>query len=161
MGRLKGFGSAIVITGVVVAGLRGVHLLIPTVFPSTRLAPVTVTGFDDVRRLTGFAPVLPAYRPATLGAAPAFMRVAFSPRPTLAIRWSAGEHFLDVTEWQGGREPERPPLSQPLRDVADSFWWTDGPVSHLVVSREGLWIHLVTSLPESELRRFADTLARP
>ena len=53
------------------------------------------------------------------------------------------------------------PTPLPLRDVADSFWWTDGPVSHLVVSREGLWIHLVTSLPESELRRFADTLARP
>lgn len=161
MGRLKGFGSAIVITGVVFAALRVVHVLIPTMFPSTRLAPVTVMGLDEVQRLTGFAPVLPAYRPATLGAAATDMRVAFSPRPTFAIRWSSGDHFLDVTEWQGGREPERPPLSQPLRDVPDSFWWTDGAVSHLVVSRDGLWIHLTTSLPESELRRFADTLARP
>lgn len=161
MDRLKGFGSLLVVTAIVLAGLRGVHVLVPAVFPSTRQAPVDVASLDDARRLSGFTPLVPAYRPASLGAGPERMRVAFAGQTTFTIAWRAGGDFLEVTEWAGGREPDRPPLSQPMRDVPDSFWWTEGAVSHLVVKRGDLWVRFATSLPESELRRFADTLARP
>jgi hypothetical protein len=33
-----------------------------------------------------------------------------------------------------------------------------GGRSHLILLRDGFWIELDTSLPERELRRFADTL---
>jgi hypothetical protein len=161
MDRLKGVGSLVVVTAVVLLMLRGVHVIVPAIFPTTRQAPVDVATLDDARRLTGFAPLLPAYRPASLGAGPERMRVAFGGRPTFTIVWRAGGDVLEIVQWSGGREPERPPLSQPMRDVPDSFWWNDGGTAHLVVSRGDLWVHLITSLPDSELRRFADTLTRP
>lgn len=159
MDRLKGLLSFTLIAVVVLLGLRLLHFSIPLVFPDTRQGPIAIASLDDVRRLVGFAPLVPAYRPAMLGDQPASMSVLLSPRPTFSIAWRAGGQYLSVTQRQGGPMPEHPPLNQPLVDVADSTWWMDAAGCHLILARGGFWIVIDTSLPPNELRRFADTLA--
>lgn len=144
MDRLKGLGSFVVITAIVFLSLRLVHVATPMVFPSTRIGPIEVASLDGVQRLIGFAPIVPAYRPARLGDRPARITVAFSPRPTFTVTWQADGQFLTVTQRQGGPRPDEPPISQTHR---------------LIVERGGFWIEIETSLPASELQRFADTLS--
>lgn len=158
MDRLKALRSFAFVTVGVFVALRALHLSVPLVFPGTRLGPLTVTRLEDVRRQVGFAPLVPAYRPATLGDQPSSMTVWLSPTPTFEIVWRSGEHDLSLTQRQGGPKPPHPPLGQPLTDVADSTWWMSGGRSHLILSRGGFWIELDTSLPSRELKRFADTL---
>jgi hypothetical protein len=159
MARLKGFGSFVVITLLVMLGLRLMHVAAPVVFPSTRLGPIDVAKLDDVRALVGFAPMVPAYRPAVLGDRPASISVLLSPRPTFAISWRAGDQFLLVTQRQGGPRPDQSPVSEPFGDVPNSAWWTQGARRHLVLERGEFWIEIETNLSPGELRRFADTLA--
>ena len=157
---MKGLLSLVLITAGVLAGLRLLHVGAPMAFPQTRLGPIPIASLDEVRRRVGFSPMLPAYRPATLGNQPSRMSVTLSPRPTFEIVWEQGAEYLSVTQRQGGPMPDQPPLSQPLADVPDSVWWTAGVRSHLVISRGGFWIEIETSLPTRELRRFADTLTQ-
>jgi hypothetical protein len=159
MDRVKGLGSFALIAVIVLSALRVMHLAAPIVFPSTRLGPIEVASLDDVRRLVGFAPMVPAYRPATLGDQPVRVTVVLSPRPTFMIVWQQGDQFLSVTERQGGARPSASLVSKPLLDVAGSEWWMDRDRCHLVLERGAFWIEIETSLPPSELRRFADTLA--
>ena len=159
MARLKGLGSLAVITVSVLLTLRLVHVAVPMIFPATRLGPIDVASLDDVRRLVGFAPTVPAYRPATLGDRPERIYVILSPRPTFAIVWHAGDQFLSVTQRQGGARPVLSPVSEPLRDVPDSQWWMDRGRAHLVLERGGFWIEIETTLSTAELRRFVDTLS--
>lgn len=158
MDRLKGLVSFALITAGVLLALRVLHLAVPVAFPETRQGPIAIANLDDVRRLAGFAPMLPAYRPATLGSQPAGMTVVLSPRPVFTIVWRDGGQYLSVTQRRGGAMPAHPPLSQPLRDVSDSTWWEDASRSHLILARGEFWIEIETSLPPGELRRFADTL---
>jgi len=144
MERLRGLGGFAVITTFVMLSLRLVHVALPVVFPSTRVGPIEVASLDGVQRLIGFAPILPAYRPASLGDQPVRMIVMFSPRPTFTITWRADGQFLTVTQRQGGARPETPPIS---------------PNHHLVVRRGEFWIEIETSLSAGELQRFADTLS--
>jgi hypothetical protein len=157
MDRLKGFGSFALITAGVLLGARLLHVAVPLVFPETRQGPIVIANLAEVRPRVGFAPLLPAYRPATLGGQPV-MSVVLSPRPTFTAVWQEGEQYLSVTKRRGGPEPERPPITQPLTGVADSIWWMKGSRCHLVLARGEFWIEVETSLPPSELRRFADTL---
>lgn len=159
MDRLRGLGSFLLVTLVVLGGLRLVHLTVPLIFPSTRLGPIAVSDLGDVRRLAGFAPLLPAYRPATLGLRPTSMTVILSPRPTFSVTWQDGGEFLTVTQYQGGARPAQSPVSAPLTDVPDSEWWMDGERCHLVLERGAFWVEIQTSLARSELKRFADTLS--
>lgn len=159
MARLKGLGSLALITVTVLAVLRLVHVAVPAIFPSTRLGPIDVKGVGDVQRLVGFAPLVPAYRPATLGDRPERISVILSPRPTFVIVWRAGDQFLSVTQRQGGSRPALSPVSEPLLDVPDSAWWMDNGRAHLVLERGAFWIEIETSLSTGELRRFADTLS--
>jgi len=158
MGRLTGLGSFALITAGVLLGLRLLHVSVPLVFPGTRQGPIAIAHLDEVRRQVGFAPLIPAYRPATLGDRPASMSVLLSPTPTFVIVWREGEQYLSVTQRQGGPRPGHPPLSQPLPGVADSTWWMEGSRCHLILARGEFWIELETSLPPRELKRFADTL---
>ena len=158
MDRLKGLTSLVLITAGVMAGLRVVHVTVPLVFPETRLGPVAVASLDEGAHRVGFSPMLPAYRPASLGTEPSSMKVTPSPRPTFDIVWQQSADYLRVRQRREGQTPEHPPLSQPLTDVPDSLWWTDGTRSHLLLSRNGFWIEIETTLPARELRRFADTL---
>ncbi len=160
MDRLKGLFSFALITAGVLLALRVIHVAVPAVFPGTRQGPITVTSLDEVRRLAGFQAMLPAYRPATLGNQPISMTVVLSPRPVFTVVWRDGGQYLSVIQRRGGAMPSRPPLSQPLRDVPESTWWADRSGSHLILARDEFWIEIATSLPPSELRRFADTLTR-
>jgi len=159
MDRLKGLSSFLIITGVAVLGLRLLHTAVPLAFPETRQGPIRIERLEDVRRVAGFTPLIPAYRPATLGAGPASMQVWRSPSPTFVIVWQQGDQYLSVTQRLGGARPAHPPLASALEGVADSTWWMAGTRCHLILMRGGFWIELETSLPVGELRRFADTLA--
>lgn len=158
MDRLKALRSFAFVTVGVFVALRVLHVSVPLVFPETRLGPVTVARLEDVRGQVGFAPYLPAYRPAALGDTPSSMRVWLSPVPAFEIVWRGGDHDLSLRQQRGGPRPLHPVLGRPMTGVPDSTWWMSGGRNHLILSRDGFWIALDTSLPERELRRFADTL---
>ena len=158
MDRLKGAFSFVVIVAIVMAGLRVLHVATPLLFPGTRPGPIAIASLDDARRRAGFAPIVPGYHPASLGAEPANISLILNPTPTLIIVWRQDGTYLSLTEHRGNPRPETPPLAVPLEGVPDSLWWTAGPENHLVLSRLGFWIDLVTNLPKQDLKRFADTL---
>ncbi len=157
MGRLRGLGSFALITAGLLLALRLLHVGVPLLVPGTRPGPFALARLEDVRPRVGFAPLVPAYRPASLGDRPATLTVSLSPRPTFVIVWR-GERYLSLTQRQGGGEPSQPPTSQPLPEVADSAWWRDGAVNHLVLRRGEFWIEVETDLPPRDLKRIADTL---
>jgi hypothetical protein len=155
---MKGLRSLLVITAAVFGLVRLAHVGIPLVFPDARIGPVTIASIDDIRRQAGFAPMLPAYRPATLGERPIAITLTYSPRRTLTTVWRNGDEYLSVVQRRGGRQPDYPPLARPFEDLAGSRWWTNGSRSFLVLSRGSFWITIETSLPARELERFAVTL---
>jgi hypothetical protein len=104
MDRLTGLGSFLLVTGAVLLGLRLVHVGVPVLFPGTRPGPVALRTLDEVERRAGFVPLVPAYRPATLGDRPESVTVTLRPHPALAIVWR-GERFLASPS---GREDRRP-----------------------------------------------------
>jgi len=157
MDRVKGLGSFVVIAVVIFGGLRGLHVTVPLFVANARPGPFTPSSLNDVSRYAGFAPVIPAYRPASLGERPSTLTVWLSPRPTFAITWT-GEHTMTLVQRRGGPMPDHPPTSQTLAGVPDSEWWQDGPSCHLVLKRGEFWIDITTDLDARELRRFADTL---
>ena len=159
MDRVRGLRAFLLIAGIAALGLRVLHTVVPVAFPETRQGPIRVERLEDVRRLAGFTPSIPGYRPATLGTGPVSMQVWLSPSPTFAVIWQQGDQYLSVTQRRGDPKPPHPPLSSPLAGVPGSTWWMEGSRAHVIVSRGEFWIEIVTSLPEGELRRFADTLA--
>lgn len=158
MARVRGLFSLVLITACVMGVLRVVHVSIPMVFPQTRQGPIDVVTPDQLHRLAGFAPLLPAYRPALLGEQSSSMTFTYHPQPTIVTVWRAGGHFLSVTQQKGGPMPDHPPLAQPLDAVPGSTWWTDGERSQVILERGEFWILIRTSLPARELTRFVDTL---
>lgn len=159
MGRLKGLGSFVLIAAVVLGGLRAVHVGVPLFVPNARPGPFTPASLEEVSRYAGFAPIVPAYRPASLGERPASLTVWLSPQPTFAITWS-GDHSLSLVQRLGGSMPDHAPISRPLDGYPESAWWQDGPRCHLVLKHDQFWIEISTDLDARELRRFADTLTR-
>jgi len=157
--RLKGLPAFGFVAAAVLVALRLVHLGVPLVFPDARQGPIAVASLDDVRRRVGFAPLVPGYRPESLGVQPAHISVALGPHPTFAIVWSANDHYLSVTQRRGGPKPDHPLMARPLTDVPNSTWWATGSRVHLILERDGFWIAIDTSLGARDLRRFADTLA--
>jgi hypothetical protein len=158
MDRVKGLLSFIVVAVVILGALRVLHLGVPLLFPETRQGPIDVASLDDVRPRLGFAPMIPAYRPAVLGDRPDRIQIRFGPPASFDIRWEEGAEYLQVVQQQGGRAPAHPPIARPLEDVPDSLWWADGTRNHVILSRQGFWVAIETNLPARELRRFADTL---
>jgi hypothetical protein len=159
MDRLKGVFSFLAVAAGVLLALRGVHLAVPLFFPETRQGPIEVATLDEVRPRLGFAPIIPAYRPAVLGERPDRITIRFGPPATFEIRWEEGDRYLVVTQHQGGPKPAHPPIARPFDDVADSTWWEEGNRNRLILARDGFWMELDTNLPARELRRFVDTLA--
>ncbi len=157
MDRLRGLASFLLIAGGVLVTLRVLHLGVPLIVPDARPGPFAARSLDEVRRHLGFAPLVPAYRPATLGAGPPSLTVTLGPHPTFLAVWR-GEHYLSLTQRRGGPTPAHPPTSQALGGVADSLWWREGAAHHLVLRRGEFWIVVETDLPWRDLRRLADTL---
>jgi len=159
MARLTGLGSFALITTAVLFTLRLLHLATPIVFPSTRVGPIELTSLEDVARRVGFRPMVPAYRPASLGDRPVRIVVWLSPRPMFQVTWRSGDQFVTVTQRQGGPGPPASRGGGPLGDGPDWQWGMDDTRCHLVLGRGAFWIEVETSLSQGELRRFADTLA--
>lgn len=158
MARLNGLGRLVYTTGLVFLLLRGLHLATPVVFPGTRQGPIAVARLEDVRGQAGFAPILPAYRPDTLGDQPGHTTIWLSPVPTIRTTWQGPLHDLIVVHRRGGATPPVPPLARPFDDLPDTVWWTADGRTHLRMRRGEDWLELDTSLPVRELRRFVDTL---
>jgi hypothetical protein len=142
----------------VLGGLRLLHVGVPAVFPETRQGPIAVASLDEARRRVGFAPLVPAYRPESLGEGPSATTVTLSPHPSFTIVWRRGDAFLTVTQRRGGPRPVQPPLARPLDGLPESAWWLEGGRAHLVLPRDGFWVEITTTLPPRDLRRLADTL---
>jgi hypothetical protein len=159
MDRVKGLPIFAVIALGALFALRGIHLSVPFLFPSTRIGPIVVSSLDEAREWLGFPPVVPTYRPASIGAQPASLSVAFKPSPLLIASWRLGDSYMSLTQRRGGSKPSAPPHAGPFAGVADSTYWLNGSEHHLIVERVGFWIEITTNLPETELRRFVDTLA--
>ena len=157
MGRLKGLGSFVLVAAAAVLLLRAAHLAAPLFFPEARPGPVAVASLDEARRRLGFAPLVPAYRPATLGERPASLTVTLGPQPSFEAVWR-GQHFLSVTQRRVDARPPHPPTSQPLTGVPDSTWWAEEGRQHLVLRKGEFWLEVVTDLSPRDLRRIADTL---
>jgi hypothetical protein len=157
VGRLTGLGSFALIAAVMLLGLRVLHVGIPLFLPETRPGPFVLGSLDDVRRRAGFAPLVPAYRPAALGDRPSTLSVALRPQPTFVIAWR-GEHYLSLTQRRGGPMPAHPSTAEPLPEVPDSLWWRDGQRLHMVLRRDEFWVDVETDLPARDLKRIADTL---
>ena len=155
---MKGLASFALVAAAVLITARIVHLSVPILFPSTRLGPIIVATMDEAREHLGFAPILPTYRPASLGRDPISITVVFSPTPTLIVAWRQGHDYLSITQQRGGPKPVAPADAGPLADVPDSTWWRNGPEHHVIVSRVGFWIEITTNLSTSELQQFAKTL---
>ncbi len=158
MARLKALSSLVLVTAGVLLGLRGLHLALPMLFPTTRQGPILIGALQDIQRQVGFAPLVPAYRPEVLGNQPERIAVWFSPDPACEVIWRTGEHDLVVRQRRGGPQPSVSPLAVPLEGIAESSWWVASGRSHLVLRHMGFWIEIETSLPARDLRRFADTL---
>lgn len=156
---MKGLPTFAIMTVAVLLALRLVHLTVPHVFPSTRIGPVEVSSFEAASARLGFAPILPGYRPASLGAKPISISVVYVPAPSLNVAWRQGNDYLSITQTRGGSKPYAPPHAAPMADVSESTWWTVGSENHIIVSRVGFWIEITTNLPPGELQRFAATLA--
>jgi hypothetical protein len=155
---VTGLRSLVVTVAVVFGALRLVHVTLPLVFPETRQGPQAIATLDEVRGQAGFAPVLPAYRPATLGERPS-VTLTYTPWPTVTVVWRQGDQFLSITQRRGGPRPAHPPLARPFEDLAGSLWWADEAGSHLILAHGDFWMQIETSLSTRDLRRFADTLA--
>ncbi|OGK84713.1 MAG: hypothetical protein A2050_16720 [Candidatus Rokubacteria bacterium GWA2_73_35] len=155
--RLRGLGSFLLVAGGLLVALRVLHVGVPLLFPGTRPGPFAVASLDEAQRRLGFAPLVPAYRPATLGVGRPSLTVTLGPYPTFLAVWR-GEHSLSLTQRRGGPRPAAPPTSQALAGVADSLWWRDGPTNHLLLRRGEFWVTVETDLPVRDLRRIADTL---
>jgi hypothetical protein len=164
MARLKGLPSFFLIVVVVLGVLRIAHVAIPLIFADTRPGPFVLKSLDEAQPRVGFAPLVPGYRPATLGEAPAHLTGALLPLRSVRMVWR-GERYLVISERRGGAMPAHPPTSRPLTRVEESLWWSDDGVHHLILRRGDLWVELETDLPSTDLRRLADTLdvyrARP
>jgi hypothetical protein len=160
MDRLKGLLSFALIAAAVLVLLRLLHVGAPILFPETRQGPMAVASLAEARQRLGFAPIVPAYHPASLGDKPTSISVVLSPDPTVIIVWRQGGESLSLVQRRGGSPPDHPPLAEPLADVPDSTWWMAGSQNHLVLWRVGYWIEITTTLPARDLKRFADTLTQ-
>ncbi len=79
---------------------------VPILFPETRQGPVAVASLDEVRPRVGFAPIVPAYRPAILGDRPDQHCGAAQPGAATvrSIVWREGEQYLVGDPAAGGAE---------------------------------------------------------
>jgi hypothetical protein len=157
MDRLKGIGSFLLVTVIVFAVLRLAHLVIPLFYPKVLTGPFSLDRVEAVEEYTGFAPRLPFYRPEKLGASPVSITVTRRPHPRVVLYWQ-GEHFLRITEQQGGEIRPAAPATKPHEDHSGATWRREGRIYDVALKMDKLWVEVRTDLSEEETRRIVDTL---
>src|SRR3972149_8703081 len=103
---LGGVGSSLLVAGGLFVVLRVLHVGVPLLFPGTRPGPFAVASLDEAQQRLGFAPLVPAYRPATLGAGRPSLTVTLGPDPTFLAVWRGGAS-PPAAPPRGGPRPER------------------------------------------------------
>jgi hypothetical protein len=157
MDRLRLLSALLAVAALVFGGLRVVHVLAPAVYPKVLAGPFALDRVEQVEEYAGFTPLLPFYRPATLGGAPVAVTAWRRPRPRAVVFWQ-GDHFLVLEQTRGGPAPPRLPPDRELAGHPGAAWWVEGRTHHLVVPFDELWVVLRSDLPEREVRRLVETL---
>ena len=124
MGRLKGLGSFLWITGVVFLGLRLLHLGIPLLHTGGPTGPVYLDRLESIAGHTQFVPRIPSYWPETLGARPDRIVVTRRPHAGVEIRWAA-QRSIRIRERRDGPVPAHPPTAGTFPGYPGSWWWRE------------------------------------
>lgn len=157
MDRLKGLLSLVVIAGIFFLGIRVIHLVIPLFYPQVLSGPFSVEELGAVEEYTGFSPLVPFYRPESLGHHPVYITAERRPRPAVTIFWH-GDRFLYLEERLDGRAPRTPADTRPFPVLDEGTRWSEGETLHAVGKRGDFWVTIRTDLGDEDLRRIAETL---
>lgn len=162
MERLRGVGTLVVILAVLFLVLRALHLGIPVLYPKVLQGPFSLESVAEAEEYAGFSPLVPFFRPASLGDRPIHVTVTRRPQAKVAVFWQ-GERFLYLEEREGGPPPPIPENAQTwdLRTPGapeEAHGWRQGRTVHAVARRADHWIELRTDLPEEDARRIVETL---
>lgn len=162
MSRLRGIASLLVITGVLFLALRALHVGIPVLYPRVLRGPFSLGSLAEVEGYTGFSPLVPFFRPQTLGPEPVNVTATRPPRAQVVVFWQ-GDRFLYLEEREGGGAPPVPEharswiLEGPAAS-GENHWWRQGRTIYAVTRRGDLWIEVRTDLSDDDTRRVVETL---
>jgi hypothetical protein len=161
MPRLRGIFSLLAIAGIFFLAARALHLLVPLFYPAVLSGPFSVEEPEEVARYAGFSPLMPFYRPESLGRRPVHITAERRPRPRVTVFWN-GARFLVLEEvLDGGRPPRShqvPPGALPFPALEDGARWREGRTLHAAGRRGEVWVEIRTDLGEADLVRIAETL---
>jgi hypothetical protein len=162
MQRFRGIVSLAVLAGVLFLLLRALHLGIPVVYPKVLQGPFSLASVAEVEEYAGFSPLVPFFRPGSLGERPVHVTVTRGPRARVTVFWQ-GERFLYLEERAGGGAPPVPENARPweLRTRGapeEARWWRRGRTVHAVARRGDHWVEIRTDLTDDDARRIVETL---
>lgn len=162
MARWRGVLSLLVIAGALFLLLRALHLGIPVVYPKVLQGPFSLESVAEVEEYAGFSPLVPFFRPESLGERPIHVTVTRRPRSRVTIFWQ-GERFLRLEERAGGAPPPVPENARAweLRTAGapdEAHWWRQGRTVHAVARRGDHWVEIRTDLTDDDARRIVETL---
>ena len=137
--------------------LRLVHVGLPILYPRVLQGPFSLADVGEVEPYAGYSPLVPFFRPASLGPRPVTVTVFRRPQPRVVILWQ-GERFLHLDQRRGGAPPAVPPDAEALAVVGGARWWRQGRTRHVVLRRDGAWVEIRSDLADADVRRVAETL---
>lgn len=162
MSRLRGIASLLVIAAVLLVVLRAIHVGIPIFYPRVLRGPFSLGDLAEVEQYTDFPPLVPFFRPQSLGPKPVHVTASRPPHAEVVVFWQ-GERFLYLEERAGAAAPPVPEnartwgLEGPAA-AGEHHWWRQGRTIYAVTRRGDLWIELRTDLSDDDARRVLETL---
>lgn len=162
MSHLRSIASLLVVLGVLFLVLRVIHVGIPLFYPKVLRGPFSLDTVAQVEEYAGFSPLMPFFRPESLGERPVHVTVTRAPRARVTVFWQ-GERFLYLEERAGGRPPAVPENARAWTlgtpgAPEDARWWHQGRTVHAVARRGDRWVEVRTDLPAEDARRVVETL---
>lgn len=162
MSRFRGIASLAVILAVLFLVLRALHLGVPLLYPKVLRGPFSLGSLAEVEEYAGFSPLVPFFRPESLGERPIHVTVTRGPRARVAVFWQ-GERFLYLEERDGGGPPPVPENAREWTLDApgapeEARWWRQGRTVLAVARRGDRWVEVRTDLPAEDARRVVETL---
>jgi len=142
MSRLRGIVSLLVIAAVLLLVLRAIHVGIPIFYPRVLRGPFSLGSLAEVEEYTGFPPLVPFFRPQTLGERPVNVTASRPPKAEVVVFWQA-DRFLYLEEREGGTPPPVPEnartwgLEGPAA-AGEHHWWRQGRTIYAVAHRGDL-----------------------